>query len=134
VSKLIAKYYRDAEGRVPVREFIADLPVETRVILRLQIGRMNLLDNRQPHLAFPWSSQVDGELREVRCHVGSTHYRVLYRRARQFLVLLHIFVKRTKKTPPEHIEIAHHRWNDFMARIDAEPRRRPGPLSTGRAP
>jgi hypothetical protein len=32
-------------------------------------------------LPFPWSSQLEGELRELRCHYGSEHDRVLYRRS-----------------------------------------------------
>lgn len=46
-----------------------------------------------PHLPFPHSSQVDGELRELRCHFGSDHYRVLYRRSERLIVLLHVFAK-----------------------------------------
>jgi hypothetical protein len=37
---------------------------------------------KEPPLAFPATSQVDGELRELRCHYGPVLYRVLYRRSK----------------------------------------------------
>ncbi|MBA3866398.1 MAG: type II toxin-antitoxin system RelE/ParE family toxin [Solirubrobacterales bacterium] len=63
-----------------------------------------------PHLPFPHSSQVDGELRELRCHMGSEHYRVLYRRSGRLFILLHAFPKTTGKLPPAEIKIAQKRW------------------------
>lgn len=90
-----------------------------------QIGRLNGLSDAMPHLTFPHSSQVDGELRELRCHMGSEHYRVLYRRSERLIVLLHAFRKTTGKLPPTEIKIAQNRWADFKARMDARPRKPP---------
>jgi phage-related protein len=78
-----------------------------------------------PHLSFPHSSQVEGELRELRCHMGAQHYRVLYRRSKRLIVLLHVFPKRTDKLPKAEIEIAKGRWDDFKARMEARPRKPP---------
>lgn len=86
---------------------------------------MNLLSDEVPHLPFPHSSQVDGELRELRCHYGRQLYRVLYRRSDHLLVLLHIFAKRAAKIPAAEMNLAHERWLDFTARMDAQPRRPP---------
>ncbi len=36
-----------------------------------------MLRTNDPPLPFPWSSQLEGELRELRCHYGSELYRVL---------------------------------------------------------
>ena len=91
----------------------------------MQIDRLNLLSDELPHLPFPHSSQVDGELRELRCHYGRQLYRVLYRRSDRLLVLLHIFAKRTAKIPAAEITTATDRWEDFKARMDADPRRPP---------
>ncbi len=84
-----------------------------------------MLTTSSPHLPFPHSSQVEGELRELRCHYGSEHYRVLYRRSRNLIVLLHMFRKDTGKIPEREIAIAKERWADFKARMDAERRRPP---------
>jgi hypothetical protein len=47
------------------------------------------------------------------------------RRSDRLLVLLHIFAKRTAKVPAAEISLAHQRWEDFKARMDAQPRRPP---------
>jgi len=76
---------------------------------------LNILNDAMPHLPFPHSSQVDGELRELRCHYGRDLYRVLYRRSGTLIVLLHIFAKRTKKIPAADIKLAKKRFDDFKA-------------------
>ena len=78
-----------------------------------------------PHLPFPHSSQVEGELRELRCHFGSEHYRVLYRRSENLLVLLVAFRKTSAQIPAGEIATANDRWDEFRRRMDADPRRPP---------
>jgi phage-related protein len=122
-ERLQAVFYRAQDGSEPVDEFIEALgDPERQAAIDFQIGRLNLLTAAQPHLPFPHSSQVDGELRELRCHYGRDLYRILYRRSGNLLVLLHMFGKRTGKLPPREIAIAQERWDDFRLRMDAEPR------------
>lgn len=118
-----AVYYRDASGREPVREFLAELGEAAQVAVENQIDRLNLLGDDLPHLPFPHSSQVAGELRELRCHYGRTLYRILYQRSDRFLILLHIIAKRSAKLPQHEIHVAQERWVDFKARMDASSRR-----------
>lgn len=125
MADLHAVYYRAPDGSEPVRDFLDALQVEVAATLALQIDRLNLLSDEVPHLPFPHSSQVDGELRELRCHHGRQLFRVLHRRSGRLLILLHIFAKRTGKIPASDITIAHDRWADFKARMDADPRRPP---------
>lgn len=125
MSNFQAVYYRDASGAEPVREFIDGLDAKRRAALLRQIDRLNLLSDQLPHLPFPHSSQIAGELRELRCHMGSDHYRVLYRRSDRLIVLLHAFPKATAKVPPGEIKIAEERWTDFKARMEARPRKPP---------
>lgn len=125
MSNFQAVYYRDASGAEPVREFIDGLDAKRRAALLRQIDRLNLLSDQLPHLPFPHSSQIAGELRELRCHMGSDHYRVLYRRSDRLIVLLHAFPKATAKVPPGEIKIAEERWADFKARMEARPRKPP---------
>jgi hypothetical protein len=40
-----------------------------------------MLRPNDPPLPFPWSSQLEGEVRELRCHYGSALYRVIHRRS-----------------------------------------------------
>jgi phage-related protein len=125
VSNFQAVYYRDPNGAEPVREFIDALDAKRRAALLRQIDRLNLLSDQLPHLPFPHSSQIAGELRELRCHMGSDHYRLLYRRSDGLIVLLHAFPKATAKVPPGEIKIAEERWADFKARMEARPRKPP---------
>lgn len=120
-----AVYYRAPDGTEPVRDFLDALSDEVAASLALQIERLNMLSDELPHLPFPHSSQVDGELRELRCHHGRQLFRVLYRRSGSLLVLLHVFSKRTAKIPASEIKIANERWDDFKKRMDANPRRPP---------
>ena len=120
-----AVYYRAPNGDEPVRTFLDELDDDVAAVLVQQIDRLNLLSDEVPHLPFPHSSQVDGELRELRCHYGRQLFRVLYRRSDRLLVLLHILSKRTAKIPASEIKVAQRRWEDFKQRMDAQPRRPP---------
>jgi len=125
---LIAKYYRTREGAEPVDDFINALPVPERASVAFAIELLNELSNERPHLPFPHSSQVEGELRELRCHHGRKLYRILYRRSGPFIVLLHMFRKDTAEVPEADKTIAGARWDDFKARMTAQPRMPPRPL------
>lgn len=120
-----AIYYREPSGDESVRAYLDSLDDEVAAVLAQQIDRLNLLSDEAPHLPFPHSSQVDGELRELRCHYGRQLYRVLYRRSDRLLVLLHVFSKRTATIPTPEITVAQQRWEDFKERMDAQPKRPP---------
>jgi len=122
-----AVYYRAPDGSEPIKDFIDGLSAKRQVAILNQIDRLNLLTPDNAHLAHPHSSQVEGELRELRCHYGRELYRVLYRRSRNLVVLLHIFRKDTGKIPKAAIAIARKRWSGFKSRMDAQRRRPPRP-------
>ncbi len=119
-----AVYYRAADGSEPVSDYIDALNARCQAALDNQIDRLNLLEADDPPLPFPHSSQVEGELRELRCHYGRELYRILYRRSENLFVLLHILRKTTGVIPEVDKRIARERWEDFQARMNA-PRRRP---------
>ena len=56
---------------------------------------LNGRDPRDPPSEFPATSQIAGELRELRVRFARTRYRVLYQRSRNLIVLLHAFEKNT---------------------------------------
>jgi len=122
VTNYQAVYYRDPAGREPVREFIEALDEREQASLDNQIDRLNLLSDEVPHLPFPHSSQIEGDLRELRCHHGRSLYRVLYRRSDRLIILLHVFAKRSAQVPEGEVQVARERWLDFKARMEADPR------------
>jgi phage-related protein len=125
MKSLQAVYYRTPDGTEPVREFVESLDKKRRVSLRNPLARLNLLSEQVPHLPFPHSSQVEGELRELRCHFEGEHYRLLYRRSGSLLVVLHAFRKTTGRLPTSELDTARTRWRDFQARMNTKPRRPP---------
>ncbi len=112
----------EEEERCPVREFLEDLEVPHRAKL---LAVIKLLGELGPTLPFPYSSQVEGKLRELRTHYGETHYRVFYfgHPTRSF-VLVHAFVKRTDRTPRREIDIARERMRRSLERAAAREKRK----------
>ena len=115
-------YYRDISGREPVLEAILRLSRHDQVSVRIHILR---LVEFGPTLPFPWSSQIAGELRELRADAGRSHYRILYRRSHNIFVLLHFLDKRVGRLPQTEIEVADRRWADYQSRMKAPIRRPP---------
>jgi phage-related protein len=124
-----AVYYRDEAGEEPVNEFLDELAATHPQAAAKVDAYVEEYLNHQPASApppeYPISSQVDGELRELRVRFGKTRYRVLYRRSGLLVVLLHIFEKDTSKLPARDRELAIKRFEDFKTRMEAKPRRRP---------
>jgi phage-related protein len=124
-----AVYYRDKAGKEPVNAFLGALaatnPRAAAKVDEYVEEYLNDKDASAPPPEHPISSQVDGELRELRVRFAKTRYRVLYRRSGLLVVLLHIFEKNTDKLPARERELAIKRFADFKARMGAEPRRRP---------
>src|SRR5262245_33041676 len=107
-----AVYYRDSKGVEPVNAFIDALPPERQEELDFKIGLLNRLSSSDPPLPFPHSSQVEGQLRELRCHYGRDLYRILYQRSGSLFVLLHALEKRTGALPGADVTLAQERFAD----------------------
>lgn len=129
-----AVYYRDATGHEPVSDWINKLPAKVAVKVDDTTDLLNGLPDDAPPLAFPHSSQVDGPLRELRCHYGKRQIRILYQRSGNLLVLLHALDKATKKLPDPDIRLAQERMKDFHARMNADPRVPPRPAGSDAPP
>lgn len=80
------------------------------------------MPNDAPPLAFPFSSQIDGPLRELRCHYGKRLIRILYQRSGNLFILLHAIEKAVRALPKRDIQLAKERMADFQERMDARPR------------
>lgn len=102
-----AVYYRDKAGNEPVRQFLAGL--DPRALAKIHEFIAEYLNDRPADSSppeFPISSQVDGELRELRVRFARTRYRILYRRSSLLVVLLHAFEKNTGAIPRQDIGAA----------------------------
>lgn len=123
MTKTQAVFYRDRQGHEPVDAFIDSLDrAAAQVAIDNAIDLLNGLSPSAPPLAFPHSSQLAGELRELRAHYGRTRYRILYQRSGNLFILLHAIAKHSGAVPTADIRIAQDRFRDFKARMSKRPR------------
>ncbi|MGH9135690.1 MAG: type II toxin-antitoxin system RelE/ParE family toxin [Acidimicrobiales bacterium] len=131
MARTQAVFYRDARGVEPVDQFIDDLPVRRAAKIDMYIDEyLNGMQPDAPPPEYPITSQIEGELRELRVRFGDTRYRILYQRSANLLVLLHAIEKHSGAVPKRDIETAKARMADFARRMDA-PRTVP-PRAAGR--
>ena len=108
------EFYEREEDGCPVQDFLnaLDKPPRAKVLALIR-----LLAEQGPTLPFPYSSQVQGRIRELRTRHGRERLRVLYFGAptREW-VLLHAFIKQSPKTPERDIRIAEARMTEYLER------------------
>src|ERR1700722_7532843 len=103
-------FYEDARGDAPVEEFLNGLSKKHRAKL---LGLIAKLKEHGPTLPFPYSSQVDGRVRELRTRFGKTRLRILYfGDANQKFILLRGVIKDTDKLEKLDIEAAKNNMAD----------------------
>lgn len=121
-----ATYYRDKHGVEPVDQFIEALPAKQKEKIDHQIDEhLNGRPLDAPPPVFPITSQIDGELRELRIRFAGARYRILYQRSGSLIVLLHAFEKNTGSVALSDIALARWRMADFKNRMNATPRKPP---------
>ena len=97
--------YENARGDKPVRQYITKLDHSTQAkYLRL----INILSKCGPSLGMPYSKRLTKHLREIRI-TGKTSVRVIYTNIKGIYILLHVFTKKTRKTPKKEIQTAESR-------------------------
>ena len=109
-KKLVVVFYRSRTGAEPVREGLMGLPVEDRRI----VGRdLRLVEMGWP-IGMPLCRPLGGGLWEVRSSLGSNRIaRVLFCAAQGHMVLLHVFTKKTQKTPERELKLARARQKEI---------------------
>jgi phage-related protein len=121
-----AIFYRDEHGVEPVAQFINALPSKRAAKIDSFLEEhLNGQPLDAPPPEFPLTSQIEGELRELRIRFGNTRYRILYQRSAGLIVLLHAFEKNTGAVPMAAKELAKRRMSDFRQRMNAKPRKPP---------
>jgi phage-related protein len=121
-----AIFYRDKRGSEPANQFIDALPAKQAAKIDDYIEEhLNGQAPDSPPPEFPISSQIEGELRELRIRFANTRYRILYQRSGNLIILLHAFEKNTGAVPASDKALAQRRMADFKRRMDAKPRKPP---------
>jgi phage-related protein len=108
-------FYEDADEFAPVEIFLDGLPKKQRAKL---LGLIAKMKEHGPTLPFPYSSQVEGKLRELRTRFGKTRIRILYfGDANQEFMLPHGVVKDTEKLEKSDFDEARRRMSDHNQRL-----------------
>lgn len=103
--KLSVRFYATAAGAEPVREWLRSLPAEERKIIGEDIKTVQF---GWP-LGMPVVRKVTPKLWEVRSRLANRIARVLFTVKGGQMVLLHGFIKKTRRTPAEDIRLAQSR-------------------------
>ncbi len=104
MKRVPAIFFRTASGSEPVREWIKGMPSQDR----RRIGEnLKTVEFGWP-LGMPVCRAMGGGLHEVRTQIDSNRIaRILfYIDRRQRLVVLHGFIKKSRKTPQSDLELA----------------------------
>ncbi len=98
------EFYQDEKEQEYVKDFLLSLRPRPRGKV---LQAIKILSEFGVNLPFPYSSQVEGRLRELRAHYGKNQYRILYYcDVNRVFVLLHAFQKRSQKLPRREVRIA----------------------------
>lgn len=100
MARTQAVHYRDKRGAEPVDRFMEALPAKRAAKIDDYLEQyLNGNPPDAPPPEHPITSQIEGELRELRVRFANTRYRILYQRSGNLIVLLHAIEKHTGGFP-----------------------------------
>lgn len=117
----VIDFFIEDNGKDPVNEFIDNLPLKVQAKIEADIEYLRLYNGaaRPPKV-----EKITDRLWYIRTRADNNAYRTFYfTLTGKRIVLLHIFIKKTSKTPPKEIQIAERRL-DMLLRREAKERQR----------
>lgn len=108
-KRLPAVFYRTAAGSEPVREWLKELPRADRLAIGEDIKDVEF----SWPIGMPLCRNMGQGLWEVRTELRNRIARVLFCVFGEQMVLLHGFIKKTRKAPPGDLELARQRKRDL---------------------
>lgn len=103
-------YQNSQTGKIPVLEYIEKLSFKEQVKVTKYIA---YLKENKGYLDEPYSKHITGKIRELRVDFSKNKHRIFYFTfIEKKIVLLHAFLKKTKKTPRQEITRALHNLYD----------------------
>lgn len=110
-KKLPAFFFQTPAGNEPVREWLRALDEADRRVIGLDIA---IAEFAWP-VGMPVCRALGRGLHEIRSDIGRGRTaRVIFCVAAQRMVLLHGFVKKTRKTPQRELELARRRMKELL--------------------
>jgi phage-related protein len=108
-TPLTTVFYRMASGNEPVREWLKCLTKPERFRIGVDLWK---IQSEWP-IGMPHVRPLGDGMHEVRSSMPNGIARVLFVVDRGDMVLLHGFIKKTQKTPPEALALAEKRRRDY---------------------
>ena len=113
-------FYKDRKGKQPVIDFMEELASSTGKDARINLKKIgsyiSLLDKEGLAIGEPFIKHLKGEIWELR----PLRNRILFAAlVGNRFVMLHVFMKKTQKTPVSEIEKAERELEDFRRRYEA---------------
>ncbi len=105
IPKLLVRFYREASGAEPVRDWLKSLPPHERREIGIDIKTVQF---GWP-LGMPVVDHVDRGIWEVRTRLATRLARVLFVLEGNEMVLLQGFIKKERKTPKSDLDLARQR-------------------------
>jgi phage-related protein len=99
---LNVRFFRTEAGNEPVREWLTDLPKESKRLIGTDIKTVQF---GWP-IGMPVVRKLESGLWEVRTDLGDTIARVLFTVVGSDMILLHGFIKKSQKTPAVDLQTA----------------------------
>jgi len=106
-------FFRTEAGNEPVREWLKDLSREDRKT----IGTDILTVQYAWPIGKPLVDNLSEGIWEIRSSLGNRIARTLFIVAREEIILLHGFIKKTRKTPKDDLALAKKRKKQYLLHL-----------------
>jgi len=110
--RLIVVFYQTALGAEPVREWLHSLPKEEKRIIGEDIKTVQI---GYP-IGMPLVEKLESDIYELRSRLPKKIARILFTVDDGLMVLLHGFIKKTKKIPPDDLRLARKRLHQVRGK------------------
>jgi len=109
---VVVEFYRTTSGRSPIEEFVEELSKKDQARFADVIVGIETHGFECPRVTF---RQLKGKLWEIKFKSSGGQYRVAYVTVeRNVMVWLHVFKKKTPKTPLRDRELAEKRMREVL--------------------
>jgi phage-related protein len=107
------KFYKNIEtGQIPVLDYIENLNEKEKAkVLRY----IEFLRENKGYLDEPYSKHIKSKIRELRVDFSKNKHRIFYFSfIKKTIILLHVFLKKTAKTPISEIKKAEENYYNIL--------------------
>jgi len=113
-------FYTDTNGNKPVKDFLTEVFNKNQLFFEQCISAIEKIKHRVYHKE-PFSKALGDGLFEIRIRSKNDIARIIYvfTKGKQ-IILLHGFIKKTKKTPAKELDIAVQRLKQILKEYEYE--------------